>query len=97
MQGDDPWFVAMEVCPEMGFAHTASAVRRHCKYAKKLSSAESAHLTGQANPITIFPESDLYNLAMGSTLPQAQRFKAWVTEVVLPRIRKTCQGCHAGK
>ena len=34
-------------------------------------------------------ESGFYALVLGSKLPTAQRFKHWVTSVVLPQIRKT--------
>ena len=34
-------------------------------------------------------ESGLYALVLGSKLDSAQRFKQWVTAVVLPQIRKT--------
>ena len=27
MQGDDPWFVAKDVCDALGFTHTPSAIR----------------------------------------------------------------------
>ena len=35
------------------------------------------------------PESDLYRLAFGSTLPTAEKFTDWVVEEVLPSIRQT--------
>ena len=34
------------------------------------------------------PESDLYRLVFGSKLPNAERFTDWVTEEVLPSIRR---------
>ena len=45
-------------------------------------------LGGQQNTIVI-NESGLYSLVFGSRLPNAKKFKKWVTSEVLPTIRKT--------
>ena len=39
-------------------------------------------------------ESGLYCLALRSNMPEAKSFKRWVTQVVLPSIRK--YGCYGG-
>ena len=39
--------------------------------------------------MTIINESGLYSLILSSKLPQAKEFKRWVTNEVLPQIRKT--------
>lgn len=36
----------------------------------------------------VINESGLYSLILGSKLPDAKRFKRWVTSEVLPQIRK---------
>ena len=51
------------------------------------------HRTSPQSPdktieMTFIPESDVYRLAFGSKLPTAERFTDWVTEEVLPIIRK---------
>lgn len=38
--------------------------------------------------MTFIPESDLYRLVFSSKLPTAEKFTDWVTEEVLPSIRK---------
>lgn len=38
--------------------------------------------------LTIINESGLYSLVMSSKLPSAKKFKRWVTNEVLPSIRK---------
>jgi hypothetical protein len=43
----------------------------------------------------MIPESDLYRLTLKSTLDSAERFQDWVTEEVLPSIRKT--GSYSAK
>lgn len=39
--------------------------------------------------MTIINESGLYSLVLSSKLPNAKKFKRWVTSEVLPSIRKT--------
>ena len=42
-----------------------------------------------ANGMYIIDESGLYSLIMHSKLPSAEKFQDWITEEVLPTIRKT--------
>ena len=43
----------------------------------------------RGNPnITIINESGLYSLILSSKMPNAKKFKRWVTSEVLPAIRK---------
>jgi prophage antirepressor-like protein len=84
MLDDEPWFVAKDVAVALGYAKPEGAVRSHCKY-QRTYPLESG---GQVRHITIIPESDMYRLIIRSKLPSAERFEAWVTEDVLPAIRK---------
>lgn len=45
--------------------------------------------TSGTQETTIINESGLYSLILSSKLPNAKRFKRWVTSEVLPAIRKT--------
>ncbi len=42
----------------------------------------------QRREVTLITESGLYSLIMASKLPQARKYKHWVTSEVLPSIRK---------
>ena len=44
---------------------------------------------GGTQNLTVINESGIYSLIMGSRLPNAKKFKRWVTSEVLPQIRKT--------
>jgi phage antirepressor YoqD-like protein len=44
---------------------------------------------GGNQDMTIINESGVYSLVFGSNMPEAKRFKRWVTFEVLPEIRKT--------
>jgi prophage antirepressor-like protein len=50
---------------------------------------ESTALGLNPRGVCIIPESDLYRLIMRSKVPAAEKFQDWVTEEVLPLIRKT--------
>ena len=50
---------------------------------------------GGNQEVVIINESGLYSLILSSKLPNAKRFKRWVTSEVLPAIRKT--GAYSSK
>ncbi|MEO5350999.1 MAG: Bro-N domain-containing protein [Magnetococcus sp. YQC-3] len=83
-----PWFHAGDVCRVLGFGNPRQAVESHVDEddVQKLDAVDSLGRTQQANYIN---ESGLYALIFGSTKPEAKRFKRWVTQEVLPAIRKT--------
>jgi prophage antirepressor-like protein len=91
-KGEELWFFAKEVAEILGYSDTDQAIRKHC-----LKAVESTGLTGLAGrQPKIIPESDLYLLVMRSGRDEAKVFQAWVTEEVLPSIRKT-GGYHIQK
>lgn len=85
----EPWFVANDVAAALGYAVPKKAVIDHCKYAEIFKGTDSVPLTDSPRGISVIPESDVYRLIMRSNLPNAERFQDWVTEEVLPSIRKT--------
>lgn len=46
-------------------------------------------LAGQNREVILINESGLYSLIFSSKMPNARKFKRWVTSEVLPAIRKT--------
>jgi prophage antirepressor-like protein len=85
----EPWFVGRDVAGALGYENLSRDIQRHCNHAKTLKGTESEPLTDSPRGVLIIPESDVYRLIMRSNLPEAERFQAWVTEEVLPSIRKT--------
>ena len=84
---DEPWFVGKDVAEVLGYLNPQKAIRDHVDDEDRLG--ERIVLSGQ-NRMTIFiNESGLYSLILSSKLPQAKEFKRWVTNEVLPQIRKT--------
>ena len=89
--GNQPWFVAMDIAEKLGYAQTANMLKQvdvedKEKFAPSKTDDAFSNMTRQA---TIINESGLYSAIMGSKLPNAKKFKRWVTSEVLPQIRKT--------
>lgn len=88
--GGDPWFVAADVCNAIGIINHRDAVGKLDEDEKGVGSADTL---GGKQEVTIVSESGLYTLILrcrdavkqGTT---AWRFRKWVTNEVLPAIRK---------
>ena len=91
--GGDPWFVASDVCAALGIENSRDALRDHCLTHQyrcvPRSNVASGDIKFPNRGTNCVNEGGLFSLIMGSKKPQAQAFKAWVTDVVLPSIRKT--------
>jgi prophage antirepressor-like protein len=86
MRGDEPWFVAADVCDALSIGRTDDGVRRLDEDEK---GTDSIRTPGGTQQMVVINESGLYSLILGSRKPEAKRFKKWVTSEVLPAIRKT--------
>lgn len=83
---EEPFFVANDVAKTLGYANTSDATNKHCK---KGFMAWGSDSLGRQQQFKLIPESDVYRLVFRSKLPEAEKFENWVTEEVLPSIRKT--------
>lgn len=91
-------FCATDAAKMIGYANTRDAINRHCKHVVKhdVPCKSGSYTDKEGNiidivkiiPLSFIPESDLYRLAFKSQLDKAERFTDWVTEEVLPSIRK---------
>lgn len=77
-------FCGKDVAAALGYVNTAKAVREHCKGVTEMDTPTN----GGIQTLKFIPESDVYRLAFGSKLPNAERFTDWVAEEVIPSIRK---------
>lgn len=82
----EPWLVGKDVAEVLGYSNTAKAIRDHVDIEDKLS--ERIVLSGQNREVIVINESGLYSLVLRSKLPEAKKFKRWVTSEVLPSVRK---------
>lgn len=82
----EPWFVGKDVADILRYADPNKAIAMHVDEDDKLNDKTSSSL-GQRGGWLI-NESGLYSLIISSKLPNAKKFKKWVTSEVLPSIRK---------
>ena len=85
LQGNEPWFVAKDVCECLAISKHRDAISR--LDADERGSLKVDTLGGKQEMATV-NEYGLYSLVMSSRKPEAKEFKRWVTHEVLPSIRK---------
>lgn len=90
---NEPWFVGKDVCNVLGYQNPSKALQDHVDFEDKLNN-ETLSSLGQRGG-WIINESGVYALIFGSKLPDAKKFKHWVTSEVLPQLRKT--GSYSAK
>lgn len=86
MINDAPYFVGKDVAEILGYTNSSKALADHVDDEDKLNN-ESLSSLGQRGGWLI-NESGLYSLILSSKMPNAKKFKHWVTAEVLPSIRK---------
>lgn len=82
----EPYFVGKDIAEALGYKDTVNALKAHVDSEDKLGWQFTT--SGQAREMTVINESGVYALVFSSQLPNAKRFKHWVTSEVLPAIRK---------
>lgn len=96
----EPWFVAPDVCralalpvggPAGGASRYLSRLDAAERQVVRRGEANGSPLFGNTNApsLTLISESGLYKLIMRSDKAEALVFQNWVTQEVLPSIRKT--------
>ena len=85
IQGE-PWLVGKDVAESLGYTNPRKAIIDHVEPEDK-GVTKCDTLGGNQN-LTVINESGLYSLVFGSKLPEAKKFKHWVTSEVLPSIRR---------
>ncbi|CUH97174.1 hypothetical protein P22_3300 [Propionispora sp. 2/2-37] len=83
--GGQPYFVGKDVADILGYTNPQKALRDHVDEEDKTLN-ESFTVNGTM--AILINESGLYSLILSSKMPNAKKFKRWVTNEVLPAIRK---------
>lgn len=83
----EPYFVGKDVTDILGYQNGSRDINRHVDEddREKVMIFDG----NQDKESIIINESGLYSLILSSKLPNAKKFKRWVTSEVLPAIRKT--------
>ena len=83
---NEPYFVGKDITEILGYSNSRDALYKHVDEEDKLTSQIAT--SGQNRNMVVINESGLYSLILSSKLPNAKKFKRWVTSEVLPAIRK---------
>ena len=79
---DEPWFVLKDLCEILNLSNPTAV-------AERLDDDERTKFNlGRQGKTNIVNESGLYTIILRSDKPQAKTFRKWVTNEVLPTIRK---------
>ena len=94
-----PYFVAKDATQVLGYKNTTQALNDRVDDEDKISKlvnesqiSENDNFVNDSQKIVnvdLINESGLYSLILSSKMPNAKKFKHWVTSEVLPAIRKT--------
>ena len=84
---DEPWFVGKDVAGVLGYVKPLNALSAHVDEDDSLKQGLIDNI-GRIQETIFINESGLYSLIISSKLPTAKRFKHWITNEVLPSIRK---------
>ena len=84
---NEAWFVGRDIATVLGYSNPPKAVRTHVDEEDK--GVNEMDTPGGKQKIIVINESGLYSLILNSKLPNAKKFKKWVTHEVLPQIRQT--------
>ena len=82
----EPWFVGKDVADMLGYRNARDAISKHVDDEDK--GVAKCDTLGGSQDLAIINESGLYSLILSSKLPDAKKFKRWVTAEVIPSIRK---------
>lgn len=84
--GGQPYFVGKDVANILGYSNSRKALIDHVDEEDK--GVTKCDTLGGKQDLVIINESGLYSLILSSKMPNAKKFKRWVTNEVLPAIRK---------
>lgn len=84
----EPWFVGKDVAAALGYERATKAISDRVDK-EDIDEIPIQDSIGRMQKTPIINESGVYALIFGSKLPNAKKFKHWVTSEILPTIRKT--------
>jgi len=99
----EPWFLAGQVCRNLGIKDAGNAVKqvtdrlKTAEYKGPVSKRVPVETNGGVQKSIIIPENYLYELIFASRKKKAILFRSWVTSEVLPSLRKTGEFRMVGK
>jgi prophage antirepressor-like protein len=100
LRNNEPWFFAFMLSEPLGYKFPRDMVRKLDSEDKEVITGEKfsklvcalkphARMSKDARSLTLISEFGLYDAILSSNMPNAKKFKRWITHEVLPSIRKT--------
>lgn len=83
---NEPMFCLADVCKALEITHVTDVKKRMKK--DGVGTAEVIDSMGRKQKATFINESNLYKVIFQSRKPSAEKFTDWVTDEVIPSIRK---------
>jgi prophage antirepressor-like protein len=87
-----PWFIVKDVCEILEIQNPSKAIENFPndeRFALTGSEAKVLGFDHATSGVNLINEPGLYRLVFQSRKPEAERFKTWVFNEVLPQIRQT--------
>lgn len=85
---DAIYFVGKDVAEILGYTNTRKALADHVDPEDKKDGVTIRDSIGRDQTPVVINESGLYSLVLSSKLPSAKKFKRWITNEVLPALRR---------
>lgn len=85
---NEPYFVGKDVVKILEYSNTRKVLSDHVDEEDKTDWVTSLDSIGGSQNSVCINESGLYSLILSSKLPNARKFKHWITREVLHAIRK---------
>lgn len=85
---EEPYFVGKDVATILGYSNSRKALIDHVDDEDKRDGVTIRDAIGRNQAAVVINESGLYSLILSSKMPEAKKFKHWVTSEVLPAIRQ---------
>ena len=85
---DEPYFVARDAAEILGYSNPRKAIIDHVDEEDKTDGVTIRDSIGREQTPVLINESGLYSLILSSKMPNAKKFKRWVTSEVLPAIHR---------
>lgn len=85
---DEPYFVARDAAEILRYSNPRKAIIDHVDEEDKTDGVTIRDSIGREQTPVLINESGLYSLILSSKMPNAKKFKRWVTSEVLPAIHR---------
>ncbi|MEH2125275.1 BRO-N domain-containing protein [Nostoc sp.] len=89
----DPWWVAADVCKALEITNPSMAIGKLDDDEKRhditLNDVSGKFTSTRVQKVWCVNEPGLYSLVLTSRKPSTRRFKKWLTQEVIPAIRRT--------